>query len=97
MLPSTVHVYPACIGLLADDPSLELSRKLQWKGLLRLGNLHEFHVQIPYLARRRKNSRLTARPSECICTYVLASQGGASVKLQKWLRRFPAWDKSFLV
>ncbi len=26
MLPSTVHVCPACIGLFADGPSLELSR-----------------------------------------------------------------------
>ena len=32
------------MGLFADDPLLEPSRKLQWKGHLRLGNLHELYV-----------------------------------------------------
>ncbi len=81
MLPSTVQVYPACIRLFADDPSLELSRKLWWKGQLRLGNLHESTCR--FFIWQDSGKTLAFRPSECICTCVLASPGEVMVKLQK--------------
>ncbi len=62
MLPSTVHVYPACIGLFADDPSLEL-QKVTVERPSALGNLHVYRLWIALLGGTAgKFSRLITWP-----------------------------------
>ncbi len=63
MLPAAVHVYPVCIRQFADDHLLELSRKLLWKGHLRLGTLHTYCMWISLLGGiARKFSHLITWP-----------------------------------
>ena len=81
MLPFTVHVYLAYIRLFADGTLARNFKKVQREHFLRLGNLHELHVQIPYMALRRGNPSPDGQTQRVHMYVYWMAEGGVKVKL----------------
>ncbi len=81
IMPPTAHMYLAYTRRFADGTLTGTFSKVTGKSLLRLGNLHELHVQIPYMALRRGNPSPDGQTQRVHMYVYWMAEGGVKVKL----------------
>ncbi len=95
MLLFTVHMYPGIYQTVCRRYSRWKLPEVQREHLLRVGNLHEFHMQNPYLAWRQEIPRLTAGLGEYICMSISCLGAGLRSGCKNGHIFSPARDKKF--